>query len=181
MKECIPNTALKSRRNLPWMNKLIQSMRRRNKFLAIFRYKRLYLAQLNLRDPGSFWKTVKFLNGNQHSIPTRSQGEAIATTGAEKKTTNMLNEFFCSCFNTALPPFIPMCNQPSSHTEESFLCIEDEVCHLLLTLDTTKSSSPDGISAAILKHTAGTIAPSLTKIFNLSIRLGQLPSQCTDP
>ena len=29
----------------------------------------------------------------------------------------------------------------------------------------------------MLKHTADTIAPSLTKIFNLSLRLGQLPSQ----
>ena len=46
-----------------------------------------------------------------------------------------------------------------------------------LPLDTTKSSGPDGISAAMLKHTAGTIAPSLTKIFNLSICLGQIPSQ----
>ena len=89
----------------------------------------------------------------------------------------MLNEFFCSCFNTAFPPLTPMCNQPSSHTEESLLCTEDEVCHLLLTLDTTKSSGPDGISTAMLKHTADTIAPSLTKIFNLSLHLGQLPSQ----
>ena len=51
------------------------------------------------------------------------------------------------------------------------------MCHLLLTLDTTKSSGPDGISTAMLKHTADTIVPSLTKIFNLSLRLGQLPSQ----
>ena len=28
----------------------------------------------------------------------------------------------------------------------------------------------------MLKHTAGTIAPFLTKLFNISIRLGQLPS-----
>ena len=32
MKECTPNTALRSRRNLPWLNKkLIRAMRRRNK------------------------------------------------------------------------------------------------------------------------------------------------------
>ena len=196
MKECIPNTALRSRRNLPWLNKkLIQSMQRRNKLFKqakisgdFLKYKavcnqtlqqlcsskRLYLAQLNPRDPKSFWETVKFLNKNQNSIPTLSQGEVIATTGTEKA--NMLNEFFCSCFNTAFPPLTPMCNQPSSHAEESLLCTEDEVCHLLLTLDTTKSSGPDGISTAMLKHTADTIAPSLTKIFNLSLRLGQLPS-----
>ena len=96
MKECIPNTALRSRRNLPWLNKkLNQSMRRRNKLFKqaqisgdFSKYKavrnqtlqqlrsskRLYLAQLNPRDPESFWKTVKFLNKNQNSIPTLSQG-----------------------------------------------------------------------------------------------------------
>ena len=104
MKECILNAALRCRRNLPWLNKkLIQSMRRRNKLFEqakisgnFSKYKavrnqtlqqlrsskRLYLAQLNPRDSKSFWKTVKFLNKNQNSIPTLSQGETIATTGS---------------------------------------------------------------------------------------------------
>ena len=47
----------------------------------------------------------------------------------------------------------------------------------LLSLDVSKSNGPDGISPTMLKHTAGSIASSLTKVLNLSIRLGQLPSQ----
>ena len=90
----------------------------------------------------------------------------------------MLNNFFCSCFNTAFPPLTSTCSyHRNNHTEMSLLCTEDEVHDLLLTLDVTKSNGPDGISSSILKHTAGAIAPSLTKLFNLSIRLGQLPSQ----
>ena len=89
-----------------------------------------------------------------------------------------LIEFFCSYFNTAFPPLTPMYNQHhSNYTEESLLCTEDEVYHLLLSLDVSKSNGPDGISPTMLKHTADTIAPSLTKLFNLSIRLGQPPSR----
>ena len=55
----------------------------------------------------------------------------------------------------------------------SLYCTEDEVHYLLLTLDATQSNGPDGISSPLLKHTAGAIAPSLTKLFNVSIMLGQ--------
>ena len=82
-----------------------------------------------------------------------------------------------SCFNTVFPPLTPKCIQPQSNSiDESLLCTEDEVHHLLLSLDVSKSNGPDGISPAMLKHIAGTIAPSLTKLLNISIRLSQLPS-----
>ena len=116
---------------------------------------------------------MKFLNKNQNSIPTLSQGENVASSSIDKA--NMLNEFFCSCFNTVFPPLTPMYNE--HHTKESLLCTEDEVCHLLLSLDVSKSNGPDGISPTMLKHTADSIAPSLTKLFNLSLRRGKLPSQ----
>ena len=198
MKECIPNTTLRSRRNLPWLNKqLIQAMKRRNKLFKqakisgdfskykVARNKTLqqlrsakhaYLAQLNPRDPKSFWKTVKFLNKKQKSIPTLSQGEIVASTSIDK--TKMLNKFFCSCFNTDFPPLTSKCIQHQSNPiQESLLCTEDEVHQLLLSLDVSKSNGPDGILPTMLKHTAGSITSSLTKVLNLSIRLGQLPSQ----
>jgi len=40
----------------------------------------------------------------------------------------------------------------------------------LSNLDTSKASGPDGISCMMLKHTASSIGPILTKLFNLSIR-----------
>ena len=43
---------------------------------------------------------------------------------------------------------------------------------LLLKLNVSKASGQDGISAMMLKHTASSIAPSLTKIFNLSVLIG---------
>ena len=46
---------------------------------------------------------------------------------------------------------------------------------LLLALDTSKANGPDNISAKMLKSTAVSIAPVLTKFFNLSITTGKLP------
>ncbi|XP_048579037.1 uncharacterized protein LOC125560748 [Nematostella vectensis] len=40
------------------------------------------------------------------------------------------------------------------------------------TLDVTKATGPDGISARLLKETAPEIAPSLCKLFNKSLSLG---------
>ena len=48
---------------------------------------------------------------------------------------------------------------------------------LLSSIDTTKSSGPDGISGRMLKSTASSITPSITKLFNLSIKIGKLPAE----
>ena len=59
---------------------------------------------------------------------------------------------------------------------KEFLCTEEEVIDLLLSLDTTKANGPDGISATMLKSTAYSIAPRITNLFNKSIMSGRLPS-----
>jgi len=47
---------------------------------------------------------------------------------------------------------------------------------MLQSLNTAKSSGHDGIFARMLKPTANVIASSITKLFNLSIQLGQPPT-----
>ena len=42
--------------------------------------------------------------------------------------------------------------------------------------NTSKANGPDGISTTMLKSTAYSIAPALTKLFNKSISSGKLPS-----
>ena len=46
---------------------------------------------------------------------------------------------------------------------------------MLAALDATKAIGPDGISARMLKSTAYSIAPSLTKLFNQLLSTGILP------
>ena len=58
---------------------------------------------------------------------------------------------------------------------EQLLCAEEEVLFLLTSLDVTKASGPEGISARMLKATAAAITPVVTNLFNLSISTGSFP------
>ena len=81
------------------------------------------------------------------------------------------------CFNANSPPLpnIPPNFQPSDYPAE-LLCDEAEVYDLILSLDPTKSTGPDGISVKMLKGTIDAIVPSLTRIFNLSLSTGTFPN-----
>ena len=54
---------------------------------------------------------------------------------------------------------------------------EDDILELLVSLDVTKASSPDEISAANLKATAPSIAKGVMILFNKSIQLGEVPKE----
>ena len=86
-----------------------------------------------------------------------------------------MNSFFGSCFNTS-HPLIELKSPPSGIYPDELLCTESEVYDLLASLDVSKASGHDGISARMLKHTACSIAPSLTKLFNLSLQSATIPS-----
>ena len=92
----------------------------------------------------------------------------------------MLNDFFSTCFNRTVPPLSPSDQDGEPVTMQSTspddqLCTVSEVVSYIKSLDTNKASGPDLISARMLKCTADSIAPSLTKLFNISINLGRFP------
>ena len=74
---------------------------------------------------------------------------------------------------------LPADPSPSSDNDPSLdemYCTISQVEQLLQGLDASKACGPDKISAQMLKHTASSIAPSVTKLFDLSIRVhGQDP------
>ena len=81
-------------------------------------------------------------------------------------------------FNPAVLPLLESLNEcPSNHCPDDFLCCEEEVATLIRSLDVSKASGPDGISSRMLQGTLESIVPSLTKLFNISIRTGKFP-QC---
>ncbi len=67
-----------------------------------------------------------------------------------------MNQFFHSCFNTALPSLSLDDGRPcvldSAACPQELYCSEKEVFELIANLDTTKASGPDGISARMLKE-----------------------------
>ena len=67
---------------------------------------------------------------------------------------------------------------PFSSVGEKLDSIEltaSEVREVLLSLDPNKACGPDNIPGSLLKNTAAEIAPSLCKIFNLSLSHGVVP------
>ena len=80
-----------------------------------------------------------------------------------------MNTHFYCCFNHSLRTLdgngLPVLN----HFPEDLLYTEEEVIHLLSTVDPSKARGPDLISAKMLKATATSVAPAVSRLFNLSL------------
>ena len=186
-----------SKENLPWLTKpIIQSMKKRNmlfrkakSFGNFIKYKRAhnrttnllklakkrYFRSLNPKDSKKFWKAVKSLNKSKQSILTLSHDGEVACDDADKA--NLLCSFFSFCFNQSCAPISPSSNHPLRFPfPDELLCTESEVFDLLATLDTTTANGQDSISARMFKS-AASITPSLTKLFNMSLMTGCIPTQ----
>ena len=201
MSTCIPHQSLRRRRNVPWLtmniiwhirmrNATFQAARKSSKPAQHSKYRKLrnkvvkmmrnakssYFKNLNPRNRKQFWKAVKYLNKQQSTIPTLSYHDATAESDSEKAS--LLNEFFSTCFNRDIPPLSPA--DADLHTvrhdlcPDGLLCTADKVLFLITSLDSSKANGPDGISAQMLKGTALSIAPSLAKLFNISISQGEI-------
>ena len=94
----------------------------------------------------------------------------------------MLGNYFSSCFNQAVPPLTPEDHSmyvavPCNNIPEVYLCSINEIYHSLSTLNTSKATGPNKISAHMLKATARCIAPSVTVLMNLSLQTGTVPTK----
>ena len=118
MEECIPQTVLPSKRNLPWMiSELTKSLRARNLFYKrakrnnsyrlwqkykmkrnkvanqLKSAKRKFLSHLNLSDPKLFWKTVKQITKEDCRIPYIEEENGDIISDDESKAF-ILNTYF---------------------------------------------------------------------------------------
>ena len=130
--------------------------------------KKQYFKSLATADNKKFWKTVKLLNHAQVSVPVLCAEGVSAVTDREKA--DMLNNYSAKCWNLSQPPLSETSSDDIVSTDDDndlLFCSTEETESFLLTLDTSK--------ARMLKETATSIAPSLTKLFNLSISKGYFP------
>ena len=112
---------------------------------------------MNTPNSKNFWKVAKLLTKKTSSIPILKDGEKVVENDLDKAT--LLNNYFSQCFNQSVSPLtdddISMFDSINLLLcPEEFLCTEDEVLELLLSLDTKKANGRDGISARMLKSTA---------------------------
>ena len=116
------------------------------------------------------------MNKKQATFPDLTYGGVVRSTASEKA--NALNTFFSACFNQSFPQltldYAP--DLPPQDSPDEMLCTEVEVFNMLNTLATTKACGPDGITGIMLKMTASSATPVLTKLFNLSIATATVPT-----
>ena len=108
----------------------------------------------------------------------KSSNSEIISDDGEKAS--MLNNFFSQCFNSSLPALFEddcstFVDTDKSDSNEELFCTEEEVLEMLCTLDTSKATGPDEISAVILKATAESITKGITTLFNKSIESSEVP------
>ena len=94
----------------------------------------------------------------------------------------MLSHTFCQNFNKSALPLthadvIQIPRTPHMYIDSDLLSTEPKVFDLLASLDISKATGPDGISAQMLKYTAESITPIIIALFNQSISMGIVPDQ----
>ena len=145
--------------------------------LLFLQCKHAYLNDLHHVEPKTFWKRIKSLSKHNESIPTLTCEGVDTNTDAGKA--ELLNKQFHDNFNHTHPPLLSsdfscLPTDPSS-CPDYLLCTEEQVSNLIAALDCSKATGTDAISARMLKGTLSSILPSLTNLFNLSIRTGTFP------
>ena len=143
----------------------------------------------NKNNPNGIWKTIKSLIGvnKQQSINHLRIKEK--DLGNNEEMTEAFNVNFSTIADKLrkLLPHVPfdtskLSNFVRSRKDESAAfsippIAEADVVGYLLKIDSNKSTGVDGISSRMLKLAASIIAPSITKLINLSFSLNVFPSR----
>ena len=173
MDQCVPETTLPAKKYLPWLSKeltksihvkcakrtgasqhFLSYKRKRNEVVKLMKKaKRKFFQGLNTPNSKNFLKVATFLSKKNSSIPTLKNRETVVENDLDKVT--LLNRYFHQCFNQSVSPLTDNNISMFDSTNpllcpEEFLCTEDEVLEMLLSLDTKKGNGWDSISARML-------------------------------
>ena len=126
-----------------------------------------------------WWNTVKKLccfKKTSNTIAPIVNTDGILVYDAETKA-DIFNQFYAgvSTINDPDSP-IPTNNIATGPLLDSISISQHQVYELLSKLDTSKATGPDNIGNMLLKNCAPSISKVLTKIFNLSLALGEFPN-----
>ena len=128
-----------------------------------------------VRSPRQFWSAYYSLQPNCQRIPVHLKNGPITADSPQSKC-DLLN----SCFISAFSPISSVPSQTTLTQEfprlDTISCSSEDVCQLLNSLPSKTVAGPDEISSQMLKIAAGTIAPQLSALFNLSLSTGTVPT-----
>ena len=202
MSKTIPSKIIKHRHRLPYLtNNLMNAVKRklklfkqakllkselawskytsaRNKTLAALRSAKSKFFKClagKLNSPRDFWSAYNKLSPSKNRTPAElKNNNSTATTSLEKA--DMLNSAFASFFTSPTAS----CSTPEEMSTPNcslsdIECTQEEVHHLLSSCKPNTASGPDGISSQMIRGTATAISPTITKIFNRSLKQSRVP------
>ena len=128
------------------------------------------------RQPKRFWSFFKFKNKTRTFHETMSSGDDNQQgpqASTPQQIAELFNSYFVSVFTAPSEIRTLSAHFTSSHPTLNELEIPVEmVLTSLKQLAINKATGSDGIPVWLLKETADQISPSLTMLFNKSLRLG---------
>ena len=134
------------------------------------------LSESLFENPKHFWSAVKSTTKSRQSVNfLRTDG---TFTTDKMCMADILNKFFHSVFNpreAESPTSTSETLTPSTPQLCDIELADSEVAEVLRHLDPNKACGPDGIPSRLLFELANVIAPSLTRLFNMSLSLGVVP------
>ena len=95
----------------------------------------------------------------------------------DREKASLLNSYYSQCFNQSVPPLkfndddIIVFDLNLLQCPEELLFSEEEVFEMLLSLDTKKANTWDGISARMLKSTVPSISPRILHCYSTNLFL----------
>ena len=122
-------------------------------------------------NPKRFWSFVKASTLLRHT----PRNDRKAVTNVYERA-NLLNTWFSSVFIPPLNNSPPNVQPYNGQSLANIYLTDCEVAQALENLDPNKACGPHNIPGRILKETAREIAPSLCRLFNLSLTLGVFPA-----
>ena len=133
-------------------------------------------------DPHKYHQTLRTMTGRKRDDtipPLQSANGDIITDDTDKAT--LLNSHFTAQSTLNIPSTQnPPTQDPNSATSipslKNIAISEQEVLRTLNSLDSNKSTGPDGIPVKLLKLTALLISKPLAQLFNKSLDNGKFPS-----
>ena len=123
-----------------------------------------------------FWTYVKHRRSECSGI-TAIRGKNALITDSKSKA-DALNRQFQSVFTKPSSPSVPLTTGPATKDVPSMPELKvgcEGVRSHLRKLNPHKAGGPDGISPRLLRETADTIAPMLTRLFNTSLMSASVP------
>ena len=141
------------------------------------------LINSNKDNPAALWKTLNEITSRDKSKTTPSCiiSDDVSVNDQQSIAT-IMNEYFTTIgskladkIKEKFKPVSPAASTPSPYNFEFEEVDESQVFRELKNLKTNKAIGLDGISARLLKDSPLTITPSLTKMFNISLRSSTFP------